>query len=182
MKKLVTILGIFVLASGCITINVNVPGSQQGDIQTQNSNPVDTYAQSNEVNTDVSKNNVNSKEDAIYYYKKGGDCIDNKDYKNAKYYFKKAIEIDPNYYNATVALALAELQLGKYNSAKEYALKAIELNYTQCYAYVVLAAAQSKLGEYRDAYSTLSVAYKYANESEKGKIYDMQTAIATKIQ
>jgi tetratricopeptide (TPR) repeat protein len=183
VKKLIAILGVFILVSGCITVNVNVPGFQQDTNEVNSSTQNDEVVELNDSKPVSQNENVNTKEDALDYYKKGGDCMDNNDYQNAKYYFKKAVEVNPNYYNATLGLALAELQLGNYGSAKEHALKAIELNYTRCYGYVILAAAQSRLGEYKEAYSTLSMAYKYANNpEEKNKIYDMQTMLATKIQ
>ena len=192
MKKLVAILGIFVFLSGCITINIDVPGSQDkvvnsneiSDSQNQNQNSkADAPSFPTSQDEELKDEELNVKNNnALKYYEKGGDYMDNKDYQNAKYYFQKSIELNPDYYNATLGLSLAELQLGDYYNAEKHALKAIELNYTCYYSYIILATIQAKQGDYQKAYSSLSVAYKYAPNEEKGKIYDMQTAIATKIQ
>ena len=64
---------------------------------------------------------------------------------------KKAIELDPNYVDAYIDLAVAHCQLGKHRDAISYCNKALQLKPDTAYVYEILAGASYYIGQEQDA-------------------------------
>lgn len=72
---------------------------------------------------------MTNKEKAKEYQNKGTEAYQNKEYKKAKEYYEKVIELKPDYANACVRLAVLYYEkLNNNDGAQKYFLRALEIN------------------------------------------------------
>lgn len=86
-------------------------------------------------------------------------------YNQALAQYKKAMDIDPNYYPAYYNLGLAYMQVKKYDLAAETLKKAVTLEPKSGVAFLNLGISYTQLGKYDEALKYLQQAYKFNSGS-----------------
>lgn len=82
-------------------------------------------------------------------------------YNQALAQYKKAMDLDPNYYPAHYNLGLAYMQVKKYDLAAESLKKAVSIEKKSGAAYLNLGVSYNQLGKYDEAIKILQQAYKF---------------------
>lgn len=86
-------------------------------------------------------------------------------YNQALAQYKRAMDIDPNYYPAYYNLGLAYMQVEKYDLAAETFKKAVSLEPKSGVAFLNLGVSYNKTGKYEEALKYLQQAYKFNSGS-----------------
>lgn len=117
-------------------------------------------------NTDLSKQE---------YYDKGLIFLENDSPRGAKLAFKKAIEKDPNYFEARYQLALSYLKLGNYEKAEKELLKVLRLNPSYSEAHLSLGAIHVKRGDLDKALEEVDIFF--SSDDSNPEAYELAATI-----
>ena len=112
----------------------------------------DTVAYKPVVNESRSMSDSSKLIKAQYYYTRSLKASNEKNYKTAAEYLKKAIDIDPRYYNAWFALGEADAHLGYYTKAMNEFLHCKDLDSSKANLFYKMGVVQLKLKQKPEAF------------------------------
>ncbi|NQS90177.1 tetratricopeptide repeat protein [Patescibacteria group bacterium] len=93
---------------------------------------------------------------AISYFIKGNAAIERRDFNQALSFYKRVIEINPDYLNAWYELGATYMELGQYQEAIPYFQKVLKLDPNNIFAYYGLGIIYMNLKQYQLAIANLN--------------------------
>ena len=184
MKRiLIFFLCVVLSLSGCITINIENPMTQQtsnADSHVVSNDSHDSHNEQLKTEQTEHGDKVDNLE-VINYTELGARYLLMGDFKHAKDSFQKALDENPNDFDALVGIAAAEFRLNETKSAIEYAKKAVKIKDDSFEAWYVLMGAYMADENWNGAWVASDMAYKYAPDDKKEEIKNIQVFILKKM-
>jgi GWxTD domain-containing protein len=116
------------------------------------------------------KDLISPQESTVFYFYEYA----NEDMKEAEKFFKKTIELDPNFATAYYHLALIQYELYDYKSMAEFLQKAINVQPDNKDFYLFLGLAFHKMGRYDSAYEYYNQAKIYMSNEERSLLESIE--------
>ena len=157
---------------------------------TQQTSNADSHADSHAVSNDSHNEQLKTEQteqtghedkvdnlEVINYTELGARYLLMGNFKHAKDSFQKALDENPNDFDALVGIAAAEFRLNETKSAIEYAKKAVKIKDDSFEAWYVLMGAYMADENWNGAWVASDKAYKYAPDDKKEEIKKIQVFI-----